>query len=103
MSHHAKIRSLKDIDHLYVLKTCNATVAGKKYKMTKVPNGVYFDYEIGYCVLATDHFCSFTQAANTKDIPKFLTAFYCIYNVSDGSHIAEVCVCPSKCCECEKV
>ena len=103
MSHYAKIRSLEDIDHLLVLQTCNSIIAGEKYILTKVPNGIYFDHKIGYCVLATDHFCSYVQAKATKYIPEYLTAFYFAYNVSDNSHTAEVCFCPSQCCDCEKV
>ena len=99
MGHYAKIRCLEDVSHLLVLQTCD-----KDHVMTRVsPNKVYFDYEIGYCVIATDHFCSFIQAMDTQNIPKFLTAYYYVYEVSDNLHIAEVCFCPSKCCNCEKV
>ena len=72
--------------------------------MTKVsPNKVYFDYEIGYCVVTTNHFCSFVQATDTQNIPKFLTAYYFVYDYLINEHIAEVCFCPSKCYDCEKV
>lgn len=103
MSHYAKIRSLEDINHLLVLQTCDFIVAGEKYTLTKVPNGVHFDHKIGYCVLATDHFCSYVQAKATENIPEFLTAYYFAYNVSDNLHVAEVCFSPSQCCDCEKV
>ena len=103
MSHNANIRNIEDISHLSVLKTGGFIVAGEKYIMTQVTNGVYFDNKIGYCVLATDHFCSYTQAKDTKAIPEFLRASYFTYDVIGNAHIAEVCFCPSNCRDCEKV
>ena len=103
MSHHAKIRSVEDINCLLVLQTCDSNVVGEKYMMTKVSDGVFFDYEIGYCVLATDHFCSYSQAKDNANVPEFLTAFYFTYDVSDDSHIVEVCFSKSNCHDCEKV
>ena len=99
MSHYAKIRSLEDIDHLYVLQTCtcDSITSGKSLVMKTVPDGVYFDYEIGYCVLATDHFCSYCQAKNDTRIPEYLLVAFCTYE-----DIAEVCFCPSS-SECRKV
>ena len=107
MSHHAKIRNLEDIDHLFVLQTnaCDPFTNGKKLPMNVVPKELkfYFDYEIGYCVLATDHFCSFCSAKSDKHIPEYLVAHDYYYDdISDGSYIAEVCFCPSN-SECKKV
>ena len=106
MNHHAKVRNLEDIDHLFVLQTNDVSfVNGKKLSMTVVPKEFkfYFDYEIGYCVLATDHFCSFCSAKNDKHIPEYLEAHdYYYEDTSDGSYIAEVCFCPSN-SECKKV
>ena len=99
MSHYAKIRSLEDMDHLYVLQAgvCDSVNKDKTLVMSTVPKGVCFDYEIGYCVLATDHFCSYCQAKNDIHIPEYLlVAFYTYENV------AEVCFCPSS-SECRKV
>ena len=99
MSHYAKVRSLEDIEHLYVLQTsaCDSVTSGKKLMMNIVPKGVYFDYETGYCVLATNHFCSFCQAKNDTSIPEYLVASFCTYK-----DMAEVCFCPSS-SECKKV
>ena len=106
MSHYAKIRSLEDMDHLYVLQTnaCDSVTNGKKLVMNAVSDGVYFDYVIGYCVLATHHFCSYCQAKNEKHIPEYLVASYCTYNneASSESYISEVCFCLSN-SECKKV
>ena len=106
MSHYAKIRSLEDIDHLYVLQTsvCDSITNSNTLEMNTVPGGVYFDYEIGYCVLATDHFCSYCQAKDDQHIPEYLVASYCTYDddTSSESYIAEVCFCPSN-SECKKV
>ena len=99
MNHYAKIRSLEDIDHLYVLRTnaCDSTVDGKKLLMSVVPNGVYFDYETSYCMVATNHFCSFCQVKNDLRIPEYLVASFSTYE-----DIAEVCFCPPS-SECMKV
>ena len=102
MNHYAKIRSLEDIDNLYVLQTCTHDNNDIR-EMSKIPDGVYFDYEIGYCVLATNHFCSYCQAKGDKRIPEYLSA--CYYTFDDPfsrSFIAEVSFCPSN-SECKKV
>ena len=99
MSHYAKIRNLEDISHLYVLQTstCDSVTSGKTFAMKVVPEGPYFDYNNGYCVLATDHFCSFCQAKDDKHIPEYLVASFCSYE-----DVAEVCFCPLT-SECKKV
>ena len=71
--------------------------------MSTISDGVYFDYEIGYCVLATDHFCTYCEAKTDIDIPEYLIACYYTYDDSpSGSHFAEVCFCPST-YNCKKV
>ena len=105
MNHYAKIRSLEDINNLYVLHKCakDHNVTSENLILTTISNGVYFDNQIGYCVLATNHFCSYCQAKNVEHIPEYLTACYCTYDEStSGSHIAEVSFCPSS-SECRKV
>ena len=104
MNHYAKIRSLEDINNLFVLHKCAKDVnVTSDPTLTTISNGVYFDNQIGYCVLATNHFCSYCQAKNVEHIPEYLTACYCTYDEStSGSHIAEVCFCPSS-SECRKV
>ena len=99
MNHYAKIRSLEDINHLYVLQTsaCDSTVDGKPLLMSAVPDGAYFDFEISYCVVETNHFCSFCQVKNDTNIPEYLVASFCTYE-----DIAEVCFCPPS-SECKKV
>ena len=99
MSHYAKIRNLDDINHLYVLKTSthDSVTGGKTFAMTAVPEGAYFDYNNGYCVLATDHFCSFCHVKDDKHIPEYLVASFCSYE-----DVVEVCFCPLN-SECKKV
>ena len=102
MNHYAKIRSLDDVCSLHVLQ---ATVhnSTEKLIMTSTSNGVYFDNEIRYCVLATDHFCSYCQAKDIKNAPEYLLACYCTFDDPvSGLHIAEVCFCPSN-TDCKKV
>ena len=102
MNHHAKLRNLEDVSNLHVLQTC-AHVKDDNLIMSKVSEGAYFDNEIRYCVLATDHFCSFCQAKSIKEIPEHFLACYCTYDdCFSGSYIAEVCFCPSN-SDCRKV
>ena len=107
MNHYAKIRNLEDISKLHVLYTCICThdinVTNEKLMMNTISDGVYFDYEIGFCVLATKHFCSYCQAKDTEHIPECLLACYCTYDDPvKESHIAEVSFCPSN-THCKKV
>ena len=105
MNHYAKIRSVEDISNLHVLHKCtqSSTVMNDDLIMSTISDGVYFDNEIGYCVLATNHFCSYCQAKDDKRIPEYLMACYCTYDEpSSGSLIAEVSFCPSS-SECIKV
>ena len=106
MSHYAKIRTVKDIDNLHVLHKFAqdaSTARNDDFIMDAISDGVYFDNDIGYCVLATDHFCSYCQVKGVRHIPEYLTACYCTYDEpSSGSFIAEVCFCPSS-TECIKV
>ena len=104
MSHYAKIRSLEDIKNLHVLQKC-AEDPSEDLMLRTISDGVYFDNEIGYCVLATNHFCSYCQAKSVKSIPEYLLACYSTYDVYSSescARIAEVCFCPSN-SECKKV
>ena len=103
MSHYAKIRNLEDINSLCVLHACDHDMTSEEeLVMEKVPSGVYYDYEIGYCVFATDHFCSICLA-NEKDkvIPEKFSAFLYTKD-TDEKYFAEVCFCPAI-CDCKKV
>ena len=84
MNHYAKIRNLDDINKLHVLQSsaCHYDSNDSCLVMSTFPDGdkVCFDYEIGYCVLATNHFCSFCQAKSVKHIPEYLLAYYYTYN-----------------------
>ena len=105
MNHYAKIRSVEDIDNLHVLHKCaqESIAMNDDLMMSKISDGVYFDNDIGYCVLATNHFCSYCQAKDIRHIPEYLTACYCTYDEPfSTTFIAEVCFCPSN-SECIKV
>lgn len=104
MNHYAKIRNLEDVGNLHVLRTSTDNNATKEnLMMSMVSDGVYFDNEIRYCVLATDHFCSFCQVKGDVQIPEYLLACYCTFDDSvSGSYIAEVSFCPSN-TECIKL
>ena len=97
MSHYAKQRNVGDIDNLCVLKACvrDLTVSEGKLVMKEVSNGVHFDYELGYCILTADHFCSFCMAKKIKLIPERFSALLYTSETDDSQYIAEVCFCPA--------
>ena len=102
MNHYAKIRSLEDVSNLHVLHKCT-NVVSDDLMMSKMDDGVYFDCEVGYCVLATNHFCTYCDVKADKHIPEYLLACYYTYDESTSDqHIAEVCFCPSN-YNCKKV
>ena len=102
MGHYAKIRSLEDIDNLCVLHTCDHDVTSKEeLVMEEVSSGVYIDYDINYCVFATDHFCSICLGKKNKSIPGKFLAFLYTRNTSK-EQFAEVCFCPAT-CDCIEV
>ena len=107
MSHYAKIRSLEDINYLHVLHHCtqNHSTTSSRLTLNTICDGVYFDSDIGYCVLATNHFCSYCQAKSIESIPEYLSAYYCTYDEHSSescARIAEVSFCPPN-YECKKV
>ena len=71
MSHCAKIRSLQNIDDLCILQTC-----GDDLMMKEATEQVYFDYEIGYCVLAKYHFCSFCLGKKVNTSHYYFQLYY---------------------------
>ena len=97
MGHYAKLRSVEDINNLCVLQACvrNLTITEGKLVMKEVSSGVNFDYEIGYCILATDHFCSFCMAKKIEFIPERFSALLHTFETDDSQYIAEVCFCPA--------
>ena len=102
MNHYARIRSLEDVINLHVLHACTHD-SNVMNEMSAISDGVYFDYNIGFCVLATKHFCSYCQAKGIKHIPESLLACYCTYDDPvRESLIAEVSFCPSN-SHCKKV
>ena len=102
MSHYAKIRYLEDIDSLCVLHACDHDMTSEEeLVMKKVPSGVYYDYEIGYCAFTTDHFCSICLANENEFIPKQFLAFLYTKD-TDKDYSAEVCFCPAI-CDCKEV
>ena len=105
LTHYADVRKLENVAGLHVLQSPGYDFDAKNNNIMMRPltDGVYFDIKIGFCVLATDHFCSYCQAKSNHDIRENLLACYCTYDdSSSGSYIAEVCFCPSS-SECIKV
>ena len=101
MSHYAVIRYSEDIKSLYLLQSCDHGLCSNETKTKLVSDGVYFDNEIEYCIVTTDHFCSFCLLKNKISIPERFSGFFYTYD-TDKKHIAEVCFCPAT-HECRKV
>ena len=102
MGHCAKIRNLEDIDNLCVLHTCDHDVTSEEeLVMEEVSNGVYFDYDINYCVFATDHFCSICLGKKNICIPGKFLAFLYVHNTNE-EQFADVCFCLAT-CDCAEV
>ena len=99
MGHCAKIRSLEDVDNLCVLHTCDHDVTSEV--MEEMSSGVYFDYDISYCVFATDHFCSICLGKKNICIPENFYAFLYTNDTIEGQ-CANVCFCPAT-CDCKEV
>ena len=97
MDHYAKIRSLDDVNSLHAFQTHpNNSSETEILHMSAISDGVYFDIETGYCVLATDYFCSYCLAKSVKHIPdRFLACYYTYDDPISQSYIVEVCFCPS--------
>lgn len=103
LSHYAAIRTPQDIKHLSVLHGCIHDPLNSEEElimMKNVSSGFYFDDKIGYCVVATDHFCSFCMTNNNKSIPNTFSVM--IYTYYERCHFVEVCFCPAI-CDCREV
>jgi len=83
------------------IRDLEITTDGKQV-MKEVPKDCYyFDHEIGYCVYATDHFCSICLRNKSKHISDRFIAMFYTYD-TDGKYIGEVCFCPAN-VHCKKV
>ena len=110
LSHYAVINNVNDINNLCVLQACthnlNITNEGK-LMMAELLNGVYFDCELRYCVLTTQHFCSFSaQERSEGSLSKWFKIFCYEYarprENGQEDYFTEVCFCPHN-CDCSKV
>ena len=110
MSHYAVIKNVDDINSLCVLQACahdlNITNEGNLI-MKEVSGGVYFDSETRYCILTTQHFCSFSvQDKGERRLSKWFKVlcydYKCNDEGNDEQYITEVCFCPNS-CDCSKV
>ena len=110
MSHYAVIKNVSDINGLCVLqaRAHNLNITnGEKLMMAELLNGVYFDCELRYCVITTQHFCSFSaQERSEGSLSKWFKVFCYEYSRPGESnheeYFTEVCFCPHN-CDCSKV
>ena len=106
MSHYAVIKNVNDIHSLCVMQAHDLSITNEgKLVMEEVLNGVYFDYEIRYCILTTKHFCSFGVQDKKGSLPKKFKAFCYSYKCDDedmDKYKTEVCFCPNN-CDCNEV
>ena len=95
LSHHASFRDVDDVNKVFAMEVCsqnsNKTTEGKLV-MNKLLDGVYFDYKIGFCLISTNHFCSYCLGKDDINVPnKFYISYY-TYNFK-GYLKAEICIC----------
>ena len=110
MSHYAVIKNVDDIYSLCVLQASKhdvSTTNEGKLMMTEILNGVYFDCDIRYYVLKTQHFCSFSAQEKSEGIlSKWFKVFCYEYELPRKENFerysTEVCFCPDN-CDCSKV
>ena len=106
MSHYAVIKNVYDINSLCVMQAHDLSITNEgKLVMEEISNGVYFDHEIRYCVLTTNHFCSFSVQDKKGSLSKKFKAFCYKYKCDDDDmeqYMTEVCFCPNS-CDCSKV
>ena len=104
LSHYASPRKISDLHKLCALEACTQNVyktGDGKLIMSKFVGGVFFDGRIGYCVISTDHFCSYCLGKDDIHLPDKFHALYYKYNF-EGLLKAEVCMCHAN-RECIKV
>ena len=115
MSHYAVIENINKINDLRVFQApaCirnPSTTDEEKLMMNEVSNSVYFDCEIRYCVLTTQHFCSYSIVDRIKG--RFLRSvkILCYHYKQDDKDDEDtrekfytaVCIYPNS-CDCNKV
>lgn len=104
LSHFASVENTKN-DTLCVAEVCDDVNHKEKMVMKIFPDGAYFDSDIGYCIVPTNHFCSFCLLSNRKsnDQQNFIALYY-TYDITSPheAHVAEVCFCPLN-CDCIEV
>ena len=109
ISHYVVLKNISDIDSLCVLHSCihdlSVTSEGKLI-MKEILRGFYFDREIRYCVVSTQHFCSFSvhdrsRGSLSKQFRVYCYDYVCSDEDAGEQYITEVCFCPNRCDCCE--
>jgi len=95
LSHHANLRNVSDCSRLFALEACSRHTCVSEREMlnmNKVYDGVFFDKKNGYCIVSTNHFCSYCLGKDDTTIPdEFYASFY-TYSFQ-GVLKAEICMC----------
>ena len=116
MSHYAVIENINEINNLCVfqapacIRNPSITDDEEKLMMNEMLNSVYFDCKIRYCVLKTEHFCSYSIVDSNKgrSLKRFkVVCYHYKQNHQDGVDTREqfniaVCIFPNS-CDCNKV
>ena len=109
LSHFASAPSSEDTDTFCVAEACDndAGYSKENVVMKNISGGTYIDFDIGYCVIATNHFCSFCLLSNRMETDRKFIALYYTYDITSPhkAHVAEVCFCPlnSDCIEIRNI
>ena len=115
MSHYAVIKNINEMNNLCVFQApaCvhNPSITyEQKLMMNEISNSTYFDCEIRYCVLKTEHFCSYSIVDRIKGRFFRNVKALCYYYKQDDEDDVDtceqfyvaVCIYPNS-CDCYKV
>ena len=88
----------RNLESMRVAEACDINTGEESLVMKETSGQVYFDSDINYCIIATNHFCSYCVLSKRKGGDKQFIALYYTYDDdttgSHKAHIAEVCFCP---------
>jgi len=88
LSHFASDLSLEDDNTLCAAEVCD-DISKERVVMKNVSGDAYFDADIGYCIVATNHFCSFCLLSNRKGMDQNFIVLYYTYDIT-SPHKAHV-------------
>jgi len=77
LSHFASAPSIEETDTFCAAEICDDDTRDLKESvvMKDISGGTYFDFDIGYCIVTTNHFCSFCLLSNRMETDRKVYSF----------------------------